>query len=470
MKNGIRRSLTGGIGVERRRIAGILIVLTFGGAILRSWSSLMDWPLALDEIWTWRSANFSWGGILLGKAHPDHPPLSFLIVKFAMWIFSGDQPWILRFPSWLFGVAAIPAAYLLGRLTWSQAAGVAFAFFLAFDRLLIAYGWLARMYSLLVLLELLGLYLWIRAHREGRLSLRRALLLGSIFAAAGYAHHLGAVVWMGCTMAYWVEVKRGYSLPRARLALGLGGIGSLAGLLCALGTARMGHGPGVGLAEYLGVFVRPLTYFACFGYFALLGWRQLRARERMVANTVLSVMALNFLMVFIAAYGRPYAISRFLIPSQVLFLYCLAVFCVTVPRKRALQLARLAIIVVTIARLFPLQMRSEMAQGEIAQAVSLRAKPHDVVMYYPPWSEVVGKYYRQKGGPPQEGKKPEFAWIVFSYRKKGDPGEIALVREYSNSFGLAFDEQEYLVATAHYKLFGLRIDPSGIHYLFPNVR
>jgi hypothetical protein len=70
-------------------ILGFIVLI---GAILRVWPSLIDRPIWIDEAFTWKVANDSTVlNILKGKAHPDHPGLSYLLVRHLAGTFWNQQ-------------------------------------------------------------------------------------------------------------------------------------------------------------------------------------------------------------------------------------------------------------------------------------------------------------------------------------------------------------------------------------------
>lgn len=95
-----------------------------------------------------------------------HPPLDFLLVKW--WSVGGrDEVWLRMLPA-LFGIAAIPVVYLLGREVAGQAAGLIAAALTACSPFLVPYDRELRMYSLLMLLSTASTLFFVRALRRGR--------------------------------------------------------------------------------------------------------------------------------------------------------------------------------------------------------------------------------------------------------------------------------------------------------------
>ena len=95
-----------------------------------------------------------------------HPPLDFLLVKW--WSLGGrDEVWLRMLPA-LFGVAAIPVVYQLGREVAGHAAGLIAAVLTACSPFLVPYDREVRMYSLLMLLSTASMLYFVRALRRGR--------------------------------------------------------------------------------------------------------------------------------------------------------------------------------------------------------------------------------------------------------------------------------------------------------------
>ena len=95
-------------------------------------------------------------------ANDIQPPLYYYIV--AGWgRIAGWSEWALRYPSAVFGVLAIPLLAVLAlRLARLRAAALLAALLAALHPLLVYYGQEARMYTLLVLLGILAVYVLAR--------------------------------------------------------------------------------------------------------------------------------------------------------------------------------------------------------------------------------------------------------------------------------------------------------------------
>lgn len=128
--------------------------------------------LGYFELWTDEGATWFFARWMMGTemgaeiALEATPPLYYGLVGIMMWLF-GDSDIVLRLPSALFGAAAVPALYVLGRrLAGSRVGGVA-AFLLAVHPLHLWYSREARVYPLLVFLTILWLGELARALERG---------------------------------------------------------------------------------------------------------------------------------------------------------------------------------------------------------------------------------------------------------------------------------------------------------------
>src|SRR5438105_11740181 len=117
--------------------------------------------------------------------------LYYLLLR--LWVHIGDTEFWVRLPSVIFGVAAVPMIYLLGRDLFSRATGLIAAALLAVHAFHIYFSQEARSYSLLVFLLIVSSYFFARlpASPERRLY-RVAYPLAS--ALAFYAHLFALLV------------------------------------------------------------------------------------------------------------------------------------------------------------------------------------------------------------------------------------------------------------------------------------
>jgi mannosyltransferase len=90
-----------------------------------------------------------------------HPPLYFIIAHY--WYMLGKSEFMLRFPSAVFGIAAIPVVYRIARSLFGPRTGAISAVVVALSPFHIWYSQEARMYSLQILLVAASMMLFLRA-------------------------------------------------------------------------------------------------------------------------------------------------------------------------------------------------------------------------------------------------------------------------------------------------------------------
>jgi mannosyltransferase len=114
---------------ERWLLLSLLAILLLG-AVLRFYG-LGFQSLSEGELAGWDLSNRgTLPQVIEGVRGGIHPPLYFLMLRFAQWIL-GDAEWALRLPSAIAGSLCIPAIYLLGRRLYSEREGLIEALFLA---------------------------------------------------------------------------------------------------------------------------------------------------------------------------------------------------------------------------------------------------------------------------------------------------------------------------------------------------
>lgn len=122
----------------------------------------------LDETFSVWMASHSVPELLQWTVRIDqHPPLYYLLLH--TWIaFTGDAPYYVRLLSALFGAAAIPVIYLIGKRLSGAVVGIAAAVFLAFSPFNIYLAQEARMYTLLTFNAAVAIYALVRLLTDER--------------------------------------------------------------------------------------------------------------------------------------------------------------------------------------------------------------------------------------------------------------------------------------------------------------
>lgn len=178
---------------ERWALLALLAIMLLG-AVLRFYG------LGFQSLWGGELASWDFGGRdTISRVAQDgsQPPLYFLILHFARWIF-GDSEWALRLPSAVAGWLCIPAIYLLGKKLYSEREGIMAALFLAVLWPPIYYSQEARPYAVLILLSILTAYFWwdlmTGLRYRGELPKREAAWYIVCAVLCAYTHYFGLLL------------------------------------------------------------------------------------------------------------------------------------------------------------------------------------------------------------------------------------------------------------------------------------
>ena len=143
----------------------------------------------LDETFSVWMASHSVPELLQWTVKLDqHPPLYYLLLHYWIALF-GDTPYYARLLSALFGAAAIPVIYLIGKRLSGAVVGVAAAAFLAFSPFNIYFAQETRMYTLLTFNAAVAIYALVRLLTDARAA---AVPIGSQFRQSLRAWRSGA--------------------------------------------------------------------------------------------------------------------------------------------------------------------------------------------------------------------------------------------------------------------------------------
>jgi hypothetical protein len=113
------------------------------------------------------------------------PPLYFLLAWLTTW--PDVSPVLLRLPSLVAGIAAVPLVYLLGKWTFGRTTGVVAAALTAFSPFMIFYSSEARAYELMIVLVVVSTLALLKAAEERRTRWWAAYAISSC--AAMYSHY-----------------------------------------------------------------------------------------------------------------------------------------------------------------------------------------------------------------------------------------------------------------------------------------
>jgi mannosyltransferase len=200
------------LGAGRTRwILAVVLLVAFG---LRLYS-LSGKEMWYDEAFAVLYAEKDPGSIVYGTVTPvegaaaDIHPLLYYFFLHA-WMGIGQSPFIVRFPSVVFGLVSICLVFRIARELFDAKAGLLAAILAAISPFHIWYSQEARMYSLLCVLSLLSVYLFVKASKSGEW--RHWLGFGLAAGAALYAHNLAFLIVVALDLA--VLLRRRWDVLR----------------------------------------------------------------------------------------------------------------------------------------------------------------------------------------------------------------------------------------------------------------
>lgn len=360
-------------------------------------------PLWLDEAQSVAIAKQPLDAIAGALRHDGAPPLYYFLLHGWIKLF-GYSPLSVRAMSGLPAVAALPVIVRLGRRIGGEAVGIASIVLLAVSPFAVRYAVEARMYSLMLLLGLIGAHLVLTVHRRGGWwpAAGLALTTSALLYTHYYALFLVAIVGAG---ELWLAIRR--RDPRARqafVALAVGVVSFAPWLPTLLYQSRHTGAPWQAAPDGSAVLstinawmgggstfaqVSGLIAIGCV-VLALIGRRG--GRGQVVLGTKFSVQpatllatALGSLVIAIVVdvVGSQAYAPRYLSYGLGLFLVVVGCGIAVLPSRRARR-GMLAILVVaglTVCLENAWQPRSQASQ--VATAIAQHAKPGDVVVYCP---------------------------------------------------------------------------------------
>ena len=239
----------------------ILLVALYVAARLWRLTASCLW---FDEIFSLHAARHTWGGMWrFAAADLIHPPLFYALLK--IWTAAGGDSllWLRLFPALTSVLALVPFLLLARELRLGAAATDVALLLMAADGYLIKYAQEVRMYSLLLTLTLLSLWLFAKLLNAERTTRGLFLALFFVNLLLVYTHYYGWLV-VACEAAYLLFRDR-RKLPTflpASAALAILYVPWVAA--CARASAEGG-----GLAQNIGWIARPVAR-DLWQFFALL--------------------------------------------------------------------------------------------------------------------------------------------------------------------------------------------------------
>jgi len=214
------------------RITIIVLCAAYIGA--RLWQ-LTDGCLWFDELFSVHAAEQSWRAMWSFVAQDlIHPPLFYALLKIWIGIGGDGLLWLRLFPVLFAVLALVPFIYICRELKLSNSAlAVALGLF-AVNGALIKYSQTLRMYTLLMFLSLMSIWLFARYFNRGK----SWIWLVVVNVLLVYTHYFGWLVIGGefLTILLFQRIKIG----RAALMLGISVLSFIPWLVTILNSERLG--------------------------------------------------------------------------------------------------------------------------------------------------------------------------------------------------------------------------------------
>jgi hypothetical protein len=382
--------------------------------------------------------------------HDGAPPLYYALLH--VWTRAvGDSTFAVRALSAIPAVLSLPAILRLGRRIGGDAVGIAAVVLLAVSPFAVRYAVEARMYSLLLLLGLLGAHAVLSAHRHRsrRATLGVALVSAAMLYTHYYAVFLLTVVGAAELWRAWRH-RDGRSL-RVVVGIALGAVAFLPWVPILLYQSRHTGAPwnsppdanaipgtviawmGGGRPEAQAAY---LIALACV-VLALIGRR--RGRGEVVLQTRIAPLPAKLLGVVLAALAiaiivdgvsrQAYA-PRYLSMGVGLFLVVVGCGISVLPSRRARRTMLAVLVVAELSVCLQNAWQPRSQAGQVAAAINASARKDDVVVYCP--DQLGPQTSRLLHTPARQMVFPNFAppdiidWVDYRTRiKTADPQAFA---------------------------------------------
>jgi mannosyltransferase len=184
--------------IENKKTLLILLGIFILGATLRIYG-LGTQSLWNDELASWDISNQATTGKVLTEVIQNdiHPPLYYILLYYTIQLFDSSET-ALRLLSVIFGIAAIPLIFLLGKLLYSRKEGIVAAGLLAVLWCPIYYSQEARSYSMLLFLSIFAMFSWFKLNVFEQSNMRYKRNYTLVYAVTGilmsYLHYFGLLL------------------------------------------------------------------------------------------------------------------------------------------------------------------------------------------------------------------------------------------------------------------------------------
>jgi hypothetical protein len=199
-----------------RVLTGLTVLLY---VVMRLWR-LTHFSLQRDEIFSLETARLTWHAMFAEVvADAVHPPLFYILLK--IWILiTGESLFSLRILPTLIAIAAlVPFLLLCRELNVGATVCILALFLFAVNGYFIAYAHEVRMYSLLLCLTLIALWLFVRFFRRAETNRGELIWLFAVHLLLVFTHYYAWLV-IGAELLFLTIWKR-ERLPRFAVIVGL---------------------------------------------------------------------------------------------------------------------------------------------------------------------------------------------------------------------------------------------------------
>jgi hypothetical protein len=388
--------------VLRRRdwaAAGIVAAVLVGIAL----RFLSRGPLWLDEAQSLAIARQPLGHLADALKHDGAPPLYYALLHIWTSVF-GTSTFAVRSLSAVPAVLALPAVLRLGRRIGGDAVGIAAVVLLAVSPFAVRYAVEARMYSLLLLLGVLGAHALLSAHRHRTWTATAGVALVS--AAMLYTHYYAVFLLTVVGAAeLWRAVRR-RDRGSARVVLGVvvGSLTFLPWLPVFLYQSRHTGAPWSSPPDASAVFstlnawmggARPeaqAAYLVALGCVALaLIGRRARRGEVLLQTRIAPlpakllgvVVGTLVLAIVVDGIGQQAYAPRYLSMGAGLFVVVVGCGIAVLPSRRARRTMLALLVVAELSVCLQNAWQPRTQAGQVAAVLNAHARPGDVIVYCP---------------------------------------------------------------------------------------
>lgn len=387
--------------LRRRDWAAVgIVAAVLAGIVLRF---ISRGPLWLDEAQSVAIAREPLSHLGQALRHDGAPPLYYVLLHGWM-LLVGSSTFAVRSLSAIPAVLALPVALRLGRRIGGDAVGIASLVLLAVSPFAVRYAVETRMYSLLLLLGLLGAHAVLSVHRHHS---KRAVVSVAVVAAALLYTHYYAVFLLVVVAAgeLWRALRgrdrAGYAVVAAIAVAGISFLPWLPTFLyqsrhtgapwapppnanAILATINSWMGGGAPPAQAAGLIAIGCVVLALIGRRAGRGRVLLQTSVAALPARLLGLVLGTLVLAIVvdAVDGQAYA-SRYLAAGAGLFLVVVGCGIAVLPSRRARRIMLAVLVVAELSVCVQNAWEPRTQAGQVAAVLNAQARPGDVIVYCP---------------------------------------------------------------------------------------